>query len=346
MKYIALGLAVAGLAAAQNSSLIPANISSTCNTFLTQLNNDDSLSNCIQPLLNATVQFSPVSNVTLNEDDINTTLGAICNTNAGCADSTIRQWLSEFYANCQAELTGQSTYSSDVRELYDVLYVANPLKAAVCSVNSANQDYCIKDISTSEKSGNSSTSSSAASSSASASASASGVASGSLFTKWSPVEFAAANLYITIPQTVSQMTKRMLEYFSPRGEQSPFSIIKPNTTTYRNTNLPFLFLQDDMTSSQLCTPCTREVFVAYIKWESQMPYALGLSQSPILGGQNQLWRSVNATCGAGYVESIISEVGSGNFASSGIGAAAGTLSTIPGLGMGLAVLAGSVALLF
>jgi len=342
MRYIVLGLAVAGLASAQNSTLIPANITSACSTFLGSINNDNQLSNCIQPLLNATASFSPTNNNTLTEDDINNTLGAICKGSAGCDDATIRQWLSEFYSNCQAELTGQETYSSDVRELYDVLYVANPLKAAVCSINSANQDYCVKEVSASEKNTTST------SSSASASASASGVQTNSfLAAAWSPVEIAASNLYVVVPATLSTVTKRALAYLSPRADaQSPMSIIKPNATTYRNTNLPFLFLQDDMTSSQLCTPCTREVFVAYIKWESKVPYALGLSQSPILGGQNQLWRAVNATCGTGYVNSIVSEVGAGNFASSGVGAAASTISVVPGLAMALAVIAGSVALLF
>lgn len=49
--------------------------------------------------------------------------------------------------------------------------------------------------------------------------------------------------------------------------------------------------------------------VAYIKWESKQPYALGLSQSPILGGQSALWNAINSTCGAAYVNAITSEVG-------------------------------------
>jgi hypothetical protein len=50
--------------------------------------------------------------------------------------------------------------------------------------------------------------------------------------------------------------------------------------------------------------------VSYIKWESKQPYALGLSQSPILGGQSALWSAIGSTCGTGYVNAITSEVGS------------------------------------
>ena len=99
-----------------------------------------------------------------------------------------------------------------------------------------------------------------------------------------------------------------------------------------------------MKSSDLCTPCTREVFVSYIKWESQQPYALGLSQSPILGGQGALWNAVNATCGATYTNAVVSEVGAGNFAASGIGAASATTSMIPGLAVGMALLAAAASL--
>ena len=49
--------------------------------------------------------------------------------------------------------------------------------------------------------------------------------------------------------------------------------------------------------------------VSYIKWETAFPYALGLSQSPILGGQSELWNAINATCGQGYVKAITTEVG-------------------------------------
>jgi len=219
--------------------------------------------------------------------------------------------LSSFYSSCQSELTSKDHYNSQVRELYDILYVVNPLQGAVCAIDSANQEYCVNEIIAAEKANSTARS-------ASASASASGVANNTMIANLavvgglSPASFAAENLYITIATGASSLSKRVINMISSRQvqTQSIATIITPNATTYRNTNLPFLFLDPAMSSKALCTPCTREVMVAYIKWESRQPYALGLSQSPILGGQSALWAAINSTCGAAYVNAITSEVGS------------------------------------
>jgi hypothetical protein len=295
-----------------NTTLIPSGISEGCSTFLTQLNSDATLASCVQPLINATSSFSPNADGNLTSSDINYALGAICKSTAGCSDSTVRTWLSSFYTSCQAELTSTESYAAQVRELYDILYVVNPLQAAVCAVDSANQEYCVNAIIAAEKNSSAARTSTAAS----ASASASGVANNTLFnlavsdSTWSPVAFAADHLYITL-NVAGSLTKRMLNLLSSRQAvtQNFATIITPNATTYRNTNLPFLFLQPTLASDALCTPCTREIMVAYIKWESKQPYALGLSQSPILGGQSALWNAINSTCGSAYVNAITSEVG-------------------------------------
>lgn len=337
MQYFALALVAAALANAQaNNTLIPSGISAGCSTFLTQLNSDAELAACVQPLINATSSFSPTSGNNLTESDINFTLADICKTTSGCSDGTIRSWLSNFYSSCSAELTSTASYASQVRELYDILYVVNPLQGAVCAIDSANQEYCVNQIIANERNAT-------ATASASASASASAVANNTLLnlavgdSTWSPVSFAADHLYITL-DIAGSLTKRMLNLLSSRQNQAQnfATVITPNATTYRNTNLPFLFLQPDMSSSALCTPCTREVMVAYIKWESKQPYALGLSQSPILGGQSALWNAINSTCGTAYVNAITSEVGTFS-TSSTTGGAMGMI--IPS---GLAVLVASV----
>ena len=276
------------------------------------LNSDSTLSSCVQPLINATASFSPSSGSNLTAAEIDSTLATLCKANAGCSDSIIRTWLSNFYAACSVELTSSTGYSAQVRELYDILYVVNPLKGAVCSIDSANQDYCVNEIVASETASNKTTGSAAK---ASASAGNSTVLVSLLKTgsSASPVAFAAENLYITLTTSASTITKRFLDLLSARDAaqaNSLATIITPNTTTYRNTNLPFLFLQPDMASSALCTPCTREIMVSYIKWESAYPYALGLRNSPILGGQSALWTAINSTCAASYVNAITSEVGS------------------------------------
>ena len=231
--------------------------------------------------------------------------------------------MTNFYASCQPELTSKDSYNSQVRELYDILYVVNPLQGAVCAIDSANQEYCVNEIIAAEKAHSTA--------SASASASASGIANNTMFQNLatigglSPVSFAAENLYITVTAGAQSLSKRVINMLSSRQAQaqSYATIITPNATTYRNTNLPFLFLDPTMSSSALCTPCTREIMVAYIKWESRQPYALGLSQSPILGGQSALWNAINSTCGATFVNAITSEVGS--FKTQGSGSTGGAM---------------------
>ena len=47
----------------------------------------------------------------------------------------------------------------------------------------------------------------------------------------------------------------------------------------------------------------------YAKWESSTNYAMGLSKSPMLGGQAQLWQAVSQKCGAAFVSEIQGNVG-------------------------------------
>ncbi|WVQ73625.1 hypothetical protein IAR50_003205 [Cryptococcus sp. DSM 104548] len=320
MKYSFFALAAAAAVVAQNSTdsvLIPSNITDTCTSFLTELNADSTLSECVTPLINATASFSPtaVAASNLTEDSINYVLASVCKTNTGCSDSTIRSWLTKFYSQCSTELTSSDGYNAEVRELYDILYVVNPLKDAVCAVDSSNQEYCVNEIVSSEAS-NSSTTSTASNSTA---LFANFAASDSVL---SPIQLAASNLYIEVSSSASSLKKRVLSTLSSRAAQSVnmATIITPNATTYKSTNLPFLFLQPTLSSSALCTPCTREVMVAYIEWETQVPYALGLSKSPILGGQSALWSAINSTCGTAFVNAIKSQAGSSLTTSSTSGA--------------------------
>jgi hypothetical protein len=304
-------------------SLIPSGISSDCNATLTAFNTDASVSSCIQPLIDATASFSPLSTVKLDSSDINYALASICKSGAGCSDTTVRQWISRVSSACSAELTGSSP-NAQVRELYDLLYIVQPLKGAVCAIDSANQKYCVNSLresvaasgSASSGSPSASASGSATSSGAAPSGSANATAgTNSLFASYAvdlptPVKIAAENLYIVI-NSASDFARRMFiaERQSSDSASSNFAtVIAPNVTTYRSTNLPFLFLQPSMTSDELCTPCTREIMVSYIKWETQVPYALGLSQSPTLGGQMDIYNAINSTCGANYINAINSQV--------------------------------------
>lgn len=215
------------------------------------------------------------------------------------------------------------------------------MKGAVCAIDSANQDYCVNEIINATK---------ALSSVSAAPANASSFLA--LATIADPVQFASDNLYIVF-NTAATAAKRAYQYLSARGAvTNQFgTVIAPNTTTYRSTNLPFMFLQPSLPQSTLCTPCTREIMVAYMKFETAMPYALGLSQSTILGGQSALWNAINSTCGAAYVSSITAEVGTLAASTNGSISAASprwTISTGPvgaTASVGIALVAGAMALL-
>ncbi|BGP35875.1 hypothetical protein JCM10296v2_007727 [Rhodotorula toruloides] len=86
----------------------------------------------------------------------------------------------------------------------------------------------------------------------------------------------------------------------------------PNSQTWSTLSLPFLFLTPSMPSSTLCTPCTRTILASYIAFESRMPYALGLANSPLLGGQGTLWTGVGEKCGSGFLEGVAKQVGEAN----------------------------------
>ncbi|GAA6010390.1 hypothetical protein JCM11491_006300 [Sporobolomyces phaffii] len=79
----------------------------------------------------------------------------------------------------------------------------------------------------------------------------------------------------------------------------------PNSETYRSMSLPFLFLSSSLPSSTLCTPCTKQILTNYISFESRQPYALGLANSPILGGQGDLWQGTGEKCGSGFLSNIM-----------------------------------------
>nr|ADE10030.1 unknown [Tremella fuciformis] len=341
----AVALAVAGMAAAQNSSFIPSGISSSCTSLLESLDADTTLQSCVGQLLNITSAFTPSADgVNVTQSDINYALANMCKGKAGCSDSVVRNWLSEVYSSCNSELTSSTAYNEKVREIYDILYVFNPLLDAVCSVDSANQDYCINEI---KNSLSNTTSSSNSSSSASASAT-SGVSNNtfvSFATTFDPVEFAAQYLYI--PLTSSSLTKRFVSMFSRDAAQTveTATIVYPNATTYRSLNLPFLFLQPTMKSSQLCTPCTREVMVSYVKFESAYPYSLGISASPILGGQSRLWTGINSTCGSTFINAIMSEAGTSNSLATDGSSSSGAQARYAGMGGAVVALVGGASAL-
>jgi hypothetical protein len=90
---------------------------------------------------------------------------------------------------------------------------------------------------------------------------------------------------------------------SSLSRRAESSAVTPNIATYSQTNLPFLFLTPSLPADKLCVSCTRSVLVAYITFESQVPYAPGLSNSKLLNNQTPLYQGVVSTCGNNFLNS-------------------------------------------
>jgi len=82
-------------------------------------------------------------------------------------------------------------------------------------------------------------------------------------------------------------------------------VVDPNAL--RKTGMPYLFMLPSSSPSQLCTPCGKAVLQAYVTWEATLPYGFGLSQSPILGGQPDLWAAVKSKCGQSFISAITAD---------------------------------------
>ncbi|KAA1474132.1 hypothetical protein DENSPDRAFT_840681 [Dentipellis sp. KUC8613] len=103
--------------------------------------------------------------------------------------------------------------------------------------------------------------------------------------------------------TSSSSSKRSLAQdavLERRDGSSQYAFV-PNVTTYRNKNILFLGLQPDSPSSLLCSSCSRSIMTAYMQFESSVPYAPGLPNSPLLGGQNDTYSAIQSQCGADFL---------------------------------------------
>lgn len=126
----------------------------------------------------------------------------------------------------------------------------------------------------------------------------------------------------------------------------------PNTTTYQDTNLLFLFLQPTsgsqsaLQSNNQCTACTRNIMTSYMNFESDTPYGPGLDKSGLLAGQQKLYDAITNTCGNSFLSGAVQAAGglSGGTLSSGATYNVVTVSQgLVAVGMGvLAVVVSSI----
>ncbi|BGP43954.1 hypothetical protein JCM10450v2_008166 [Rhodotorula kratochvilovae] len=122
---------------------------------------------------------------------------------------------------------------------------------------------------------------------------------------------------------------------APSSGVHSFSVpsILPNADTWSSSSLPFLFLSPSMSSTVLCSQCTKSILSAYIAFESRMPYAVGLANSPLLKGQGALWTATGEKCGGGFLESVAKQAGETNLTGG-----AGASRAVGALGVGAAVM--------
>ncbi|KAJ9103598.1 hypothetical protein QFC20_004754 [Naganishia adeliensis] len=363
--------AAATATAASNIStaMIPANLSDSCTTYLHSLNVDAKFANCVQPLANITALFNPSAGQNnasaYATSDITRTLANLCSSSAAksCDASLVRSYLSRFYTACKTELQANGNGNDAVRDMYDFLYVVTPFRNAICTKNGASSRYCVLEIGSSgvaDEAGSTNATTTASSNGTSiadqvASANASNATTAGMFKSFAAlsgttaqemfadVAAAAANLVTyTHVNVANALAKRIV---SPRGEEDESTMIMtPNTTTYRTTSLSYLFLQPNMSSSILCTTCTKNVMASYVAWEANNPYGTGLGASPILGAQQALWESLGATCGQNFTTAITQLAGVLTANSSAVLASgAGAQAVSMGGWMGLAAVVSVVA---
>lgn len=162
-----------------------------------------------------------------------------------------------------------SSPNPDVIRAYDVLYVLYPLSKAVCTKSDSGK-YCVLEV-----------------------------GSTSTTTK---------NL---LSSTGSSPANGLWSEFTPsknsrRAEQQ---VIIPNLEQFKKTNLVFLGIQASLSTEELCLPCTRNVLNEYIQFISSLPYAPGIANSPLMGGEPELYKAVQEKCGAPFLSGSVQAAG-------------------------------------
>ncbi|EKM52395.1 uncharacterized protein PHACADRAFT_260741 [Phanerochaete carnosa HHB-10118-sp] len=101
---------------------------------------------------------------------------------------------------------------------------------------------------------------------------------------------------------------------SPPSASSLFSsnqqVVTPNFNTLQSSNAVFLFLSPNMSSTQLCTTCTRNTLTSFISFESDIAYAPGMPNSVLMSGQAPLYQAVQSKCGANFLNGAVQAAGS------------------------------------
>lgn len=93
-----------------------------------------------------------------------------------------------------------------------------------------------------------------------------------------------------------------------RRDSSQVALV-PNVDKYSKENIAFLGLQPNMSSSQLCTSCTRNVMNVYTSQLNNVPYGPGIGSSILLAGQPTLYAAINTVCGNSFLSGQVQAAG-------------------------------------
>ncbi|KJA24960.1 hypothetical protein HYPSUDRAFT_65260 [Hypholoma sublateritium FD-334 SS-4] len=252
--------------------LIPTGLSTGCSTFLTGLNSDSNFTTCLNTLTSATSAFAPGSNSTASSAAVSSALTGLCSStvDTACPESNIRTQLTNFFTACSAELTTSNV--TDVVKIYDVLYSFLPMRTAACA-KADDGSWCVNAPTTTSR----------------------------------EVSEDVAGDGSSL--SVSSLLALLYTDNSALKRRDSVSAIVPNTTTYHDTYLPFIFFKPTLDATTLCTSCARQVLTAYIDFESNIPYAPGLSSSQILSSQSDLYNAVESKCGSTFLTGAVQAAG-------------------------------------
>ena len=257
------------------TSLIPANISSSCYTLLVQLDSDSLFQQCTDPLIQATGIYANASSSNATEASLTDSLDSLCHQQNGCDRTLVRQYIAQFWDECSAELEAGD---DEVTQLYDYLYIFNPFRDAICS-KSSNGTYCLE----------------------------------SLAPYMRPSADLQALQLDAIPDAGDVYSEQYWAHVLTTVPTSNTSTTQ--TSTALNADQVFLFLSGSTERDTLCSECTQNVLASYIGFEMATPYALGVERSEVLRPQVTIYNNARKECGAAFVEAISTRAGVSEFPS-------------------------------
>jgi len=292
MKSFAIVPLLVAAAYAQTNPLIPSGISDACSAYMTKLDSDPQILSCTKVFTTVVANFGVGSNSG--------------NVSASAITTTLDNLSSSLSACSESAIRSQLTafYTACSNELtsspnpnvvraYDVLYVLYPLSKSVCTKSDTGK-YCVLEVGPTSSTSNKDLLSSTGSSPANG--------------LWSDL-------------TTSGNSRR--------GEQQ---VSIPNLDQFKKTNLVFLGIQSSLSTDKLCQPCTRNVLNEYIQFISSLPYAPGISNSPLMSGEPDLYQAVQDKCGAPFLSGSVQAAGgiSGGILNSGAADRSVNIHTVVG----------------